>query len=127
MNELIETVFKDFTVDHKKIPVNFLYYQGHGEPYITYMQTDSDTVFSGDNDLLNYVDYYDFDIYSKGNYMNIVESVKQKLIPYGFMWQPSRSSADMYETETGYYHKTLSFAIIREVKNGENWLEQLSV
>lgn len=127
MNSLIETIFKDFTVDGKKIPVNLLYYNGHGEPYITYMQTDIDQTYSGDNHLLNYVDYYDFDIYSKGNFLKIVESVKETLYPYGFVWQPSRTSQDMYEAETGYFHKTLSFAIIREANNGKDWFDQLSV
>lgn len=116
MNELIETLFKDFTVDGVKIPVSFLFYEGHGEPYITYMQTDADSSYSGDDELLGYADYYDFDIYSKGDYTNIVKSVKALLKANEFVWQPSRSSADMYETDTGYYHKTLCFAILR----GEN-------
>jgi hypothetical protein len=116
MNELIETLFKDFTVDGVKIPVSFLYYEGHGEPYITYMQTDADNSYSGDDELLGYADYYDFDIYSKGDYTNIVKSVKALLKANDFVWQPSRTSPDMYETDTGYYHKTLCFAILR----GEN-------
>ncbi len=116
MNELIETLFKDFTVDGVSVPVSFLYYEGHGEPYITYMQTDADSSYSGDDELLGYADYYDFDIYSKGDYTNIVKSVKALLKANDFVWQPSRSSADMYETDTGYYHKTLCFAILREEK-----------
>lgn len=116
MNELIETLFIDFTVDGVKIPVSFLFYEGHREPYITYMQTDADSSYSGDDELLGYADYYDFDIYSKGDYTNIVKSVKALLKANDFVWQPSRTSPDMYETDTGYYHKTLCFAILR----GEN-------
>ena len=115
MNELIETLFKDFTVDGVSVPVSFLYYEGHGEPYITYMQTDADSSYSGDDELLGYADYYDFDIYSKGDYTNIVKSVKALLKANDFVWKPSRTSPDMYETDTGYYHKTLCFAILREV------------
>lgn len=116
MNELIETLFKDFTVDDVSVPVSFLFYEGHGEPYITYMQTDADSSYSGDDELLGYADYYDFDIYSKGDYTNIVKSVKALLKANDFVWQPSRTSPDMYETDTGYYHKTLCFAILREEK-----------
>nr|DAJ37736.1 MAG TPA: tail component [Caudoviricetes sp.] len=116
MNELIETLFKDFTVDGVSVPVSFLFYEGHGEPYITYMQTDADSSYSGDDELLGYADYYDFDIYSKGDYTNIVKSVKALLKANDFVWQPSRTSPDMYETDTGYYHKTLCFAILREEK-----------
>lgn len=114
MNELIELIFADFVVNKKKIPIAFLHYEGHGEPYITYQQIDAANSLSGDDDLIGYVDYYDFDIYSKGNYMMIIERVKELLKQNGFVWQPSRSSADMFETETGYYHKTLNFAYLRE-------------
>lgn len=116
MNSLIESIFKDFTVDGVNIPVCFLYYDGHGEPYVTYQQTDADYSYSGDDDLLGYVDYYDFDVYAKGDYTNIVREIKSILKANDFVWQPSRSSGDMYETDTGYYHKTLSFAYLK----GEN-------
>lgn len=114
MNELIETIFANFTVDNVAIPVSFLYYEGHDQPYITYMQQDADNSLSGDDDLIGYVDYYDFDVYAKGNFLKIIERVKELLKNNGFVWQPSRTSADMYEVETGYFHKTLNFAILRE-------------
>ena len=114
MNELIRTIFQDFKVNGVSIPVKFLFYQGHGEPYVIYQQTDADNSLSGDDELIGYVEYYDFDVYSKGNYYPIIESIKQLLKENGFVWQPSRSSGDFYETDTGYYHKTLNFAILRE-------------
>ncbi len=114
MNELIEEIFKNFTVDKVEIPVSFMFYEGHGEPYITYMNQDADNSFSGDDELLGYVTYYDFDVYSTGNFLNIVESVKEKLKANNFVWQPSRSSQDFFETDTGYFHKTLNFAYLKE-------------
>lgn len=114
MNELIETIFANFEVDKVLIPVSFLFYEGHGEPYVTYMQQDADNSLSGDDELIGYVDYYDFDVYSKGNITKIIESIKEKLKANNFVWQPSRSSQDMYETDTGYYHKTLNFAYLKE-------------
>ena len=63
--------------------------------------------------MLGYVEYYDFDIYSKGDYTNIVKSVKKLLKDNDFTYQPMRSSGDMYETETGYYHRTLCFATLK--------------
>lgn len=116
MNELIQSIFKDFTVDGVEIPVSFMYYEGHGEPYIVYMEQDADSSYSGDDELLGYVTYYDFDVYSQGNYLKVIESLKDKLKENGFIWQPSRSSIDMYETDTGYYHKTMNFAYMK----GEN-------
>ena len=114
MNELIETIFQNFQVDNVSVPVSFLKYDGKSTTYVTYQQTYIDNSFSGDDELLGYVDYYDFDIYSKGNYLNIIESVKSVMKQNGFMFQPSRSSQDMYEDDTGYFHRTLSFAIERE-------------
>ena len=114
MNSLIETIFNDFQVDGNTIPVAFARYFGKSTTYITYIHYDSDNSFSGDDELMGWVDYYDFDIYSKGNYLNVIESVKQILKENGFMFQPSRTSPDMYEDDTGYYHKTLCFAIERE-------------
>ena len=108
MNELIEQIFNNFIV-----PVSFLRYDGNATAYVTYQQIDADNTLSADDALINYVDYYDFDVYSKGNYLNIVESVKAILEDNGFRWQPSRSSGDLYEDDTGYYHKTLCFSIER--------------
>lgn len=114
MNELIEKIFNGFTVDGIEIPVSFMYYEGHGEPYITYMQIDADSSYSGDDELLGYADYYDFDVYSKSDYTNIIKSVKSTLKENDIMFSPSMSSSDMYEPDTGYYHKTLCFRILRQ-------------
>lgn len=113
MNSLIEEIFADFKVDKKSIPVSFLKYDGKEETYITYQNIDMSGTLAGDDEILGYIDYYDFDIYSKGNYFKVVREVKKILKDNGFMWQPSMSSSDMFEDDTGYYHKTLCFAIER--------------
>lgn len=120
MHELIMRLFENFTVNGVQIPVKFLYYLGHGEPYVVWMQEDTDNSLTGDDSLIGYAEYYDFDVYSKGNFLDIVEEVKRILTGAGFVWQVSKTSADMYETETGYYHKTLNFGILREASHGEN-------
>lgn len=114
INELIEDAFANFTVGGMSIPVAFLQYTGKSNSYVTYMQTDVDQVLSSDDDIENYIDFYDFDIYTKGdNYFAIIEAVKLKLKANGFSWQPSRDSGDLFESDTGFYHKTLCFAIER--------------
>ena len=114
MNEIIETLFSGFKVDGVTIPVVFLRYLGHGEPYVTYMQTDADRSYGGDDDLQGYVDYYDFDVYSKGNFFPIIDAIKGIMKAAGWMFEPSRCSPDFYEEDTGYYHKTLCFAVHRQ-------------
>jgi hypothetical protein len=120
MNELIKSIFSGFTVDETEIPVKFMYYEGHGEPYVVWMQQDADGSLSADDELVGYVDYYDFDVYATGKngglYTKIIDEIKAKLKANGFVWQPSRSSMDMYETDTKYYHKTLNFAFMKEEK-----------
>lgn len=110
MNELIQSIFTDFYVDGVSIPVKFLDYKGKKTTYVTYMETDIDNSYGGDDEILGYISYYDFDIYSKGNYFNIVKAIKKIMKDNGFIWQPNRTSQDMYEADTGYYHKTLCFA-----------------
>lgn len=119
MNNEIETLFANFTVGGVSIPVAFLYYEGHGEPYVTYMEESASGSLTGDDELEGYVAYYDFDIYAKGNFTDIIKAVKKTLVDAGWVWQVSRSSEDMYEPDTQYYHKTLNFAIEVMVKEEE--------
>ena len=111
MNSLIKKIFADFKVDNKKIPVAFIKYTGKEETYITYQCVEINSALECDDEILGYIDYYDLDIYSKSNYNAIVKEVKKKMKDNGFVWQPSKSTGDMYEDDTGYYHKTLCFAI----------------
>ena len=117
MNEEIENIFTNFVVDNRTIPVSFLNYEGNENTYITYMETDKDNSYSGDNDLLGYIVYYDFDIFSKNNYFKIIEKVKEKLKENGWTWQPSRDSQDLFEKDTNFYHKTLCFAKEIQINN----------
>lgn len=124
MNEQIEQLFTNFKVNGVKIPVALIYYDGHGEPYVVYRQYDKDNSYSSDDEISGYVTYYDFDVYSKGNYLAIVEAIKSILKQAGWTWQPRRDSPDMYEADTGYFHKTICFAYpiqtVDEQNNNQN-------
>lgn len=92
------------------VPFNFLYYDGDATTYITYQQTDKESILAGDDNINAYVMSYDIDIYSKGNYLQIIEQLIDLFTLYGWTYQPSRESADMFENDTKYFHKTISFA-----------------
>lgn len=114
VNSEIKKLFENFTVDGVKIPVAFLRYKGTSETYITYMQTFIDNTFITDDDLEAYVVNYDFDVYTKGNYLRIIEEMKKILEANGWDWQPMDDSPDFYESDTGYFHKTVCFSKIKE-------------
>lgn len=111
-NAEIETILNTLDVPHA-----FLYYDGHAETYITYMQYDKANSFHGDDELLGYVIYYDFDIYSKSNYLSLAANLIEAMTGAGWTYEVSRESPDMYEKDTKYYHKTLCFAKESEVVN----------
>lgn len=113
MNEIIQRAFEGFIVNGVEIPVKYLVYKGHGEPYVVYTPTSNGDVFTADDEIQNYNTYYDFDIYSKGNYYAIAEAIKAIMKANNFSYVPSQDSTEMYEEDTEYYHKTLVFAIER--------------
>lgn len=118
-NTVIERLFKDFKVNGQPVPVSFLRYNGDATTYVTYQQVFANSPLTGDDELENYVDFYDFDIFSKGNYIPIAEAIKTILNDAGFRWRPENSSGDRFEDDTGYYHKTLNFSIERS----QQWLK----
>ena len=110
MNAEIETIFDGFTVDEVEIPVSFVFYDGDADSWIVYNNVDNYHSLCGDDELLGYVTYYDFEIYSKGNYLNVMQAVKSLLIKNGWSFQPQMSSRDNYDRDTRVYSKTLCFA-----------------
>ncbi len=118
MNELITQIFKNFTVNGVSIPVLFLQYQGHGEPYIIWNKENMGNSISADDNLENYIEYYNFTIYSRGNYQPIVAAVKEKLLENDFFWEPYQSVGDLFDFETKYYFTTLNFSYLRSAQNG---------
>ena len=111
MNEYILKLLQP--LEAAGIPVRLLYYEGHGETYVTFMQTDADESLTGDDHLIGYADYYDIDVYTQGNLNKLVNQIKELMVEGDFVWQVARTSQDFYDPTTKYYHKTLCFAIER--------------
>ena len=106
----LKDLFENFTVDGVSIPVALINYDGGATQYVVYREYDKDKSYSSEDNVSGYVTYFDFDIYSKSNFLAIAKAVKSKLMSSGWIYQPSRESPDMYDTDTGYFHKTLCFA-----------------
>lgn len=99
---LIKEIFQDF-----EVPVEFIRYTGNEKTYITYSFTDDRPgVMAEDKEVLS-IASIDIDIFSDGNYLDIEEKVEKIMIDNNFI--RVGSSPDMYETDTGLYHKTIEF------------------
>lgn len=116
LNAEIERVLNNQTTG-LGVPVAFMFYDGNAETYVTYMQLDKDNVLAGDDAILGCVQYYDFDVYSKSNYLTVVTNLINKLTAAGWTYQPSRDGPDLYERDTKYFHKTICLAKESEVIN----------
>jgi len=114
LNAEIERVLNNQTTG-LGVPVAFMFYDGNAETYVTYMQLDKDNVLAGDDQILGCVQYYDFDVYSKTNYLTVVTNLINKLTAAGWTYQPSRDGPDLYERDTKYFHKTICLAKESEV------------
>lgn len=103
------------TLSSLSVPVSFMFYEGSEDSYVTYMQLDKAGTLAGDDTILGCVQYYDFDVYSKGNYLEIIKKLIELLTAAGWTYQPSRDSPDMYERDTKFFHKTICMAKESEV------------
>ena len=104
-NAEIETLLSDF-----EVPVAYMFYEGNADTYITYAQLDKDASFSGDDKIQGFVIYYDIDIFSKTNYLSLINDIIAIFEGAGWTYQPNRESPDFYERDTKYFHKTIVFA-----------------
>lgn len=109
-NSEIEQIFKGYELNGKKIPVRFMYYNGDQNTYLVYANESNGGDLYGDGSLLGYFAYYDISIYSKTDYTGLMTDVIRKMEEAGWTWIPSRSSPDLYEQDTGLFHKALSFS-----------------
>ncbi len=111
MQREIETILSNLVVDNKKIPYAFHEYNGKETTYVTYQEISSDIYYADDYPVF-IVSTYDFDIYSKKNYLKIEEKLKKILIESDWVWVEDNETE--FETDTRYFHKTITF---RKEKN----------
>ena len=67
----------------------------------------------GDDDTLCSTVPVDIDIYSETNYLAILKEIKKRMKENEWIW--TGDSEEMYENDTGLYHKTSSFEKEREI------------
>ena len=106
INKLVLDALKPLAV-----PVSFQKYSGKADKYITFHEYFSGgEEFEDDNEALT-SHYIQVDIWSKNDYAETVNQVKQLLHAKGFK---RLDEVDLYEEDTGIYHKGLKFYYLEE-------------
>jgi len=88
------------------IPVYFQRYDGNEDTYITFFTYNEQGELFADDIEIQTGFNVQIDIWSKGNYMNIADQTRELLENVGFK---RTSSIDLYEEDTGLYHKGIRF------------------
>ena len=105
--ELINSIFEDFKIDNLSIPVEYLRYKGNSKTYVTYtFINDAPTLFGDDKEIGSIISI-DIDIFSNKNYLAIEKKIIEIMEENNFI--RTGNSPDMYEDDTGLYHKTIEF------------------
>lgn len=105
--KLLKRIFTNFTLDDEKIPVEYIKYKGKKKTYVTYTFTDDDPKLFGEDKEIGSVISVDIDIYSDGNYLAIQDAIQ--IIMENNEFIRTGCSPDMYEEDTGLYHKTIEY------------------
>ena len=108
MNEELKLILgENLIVSGEQIPIAHLRYKGISKSFVTWTITGEVPALSANDEDLCSICSVDVDIFSDGNYLDIVKEIKQKMKNNDWIWV--EDSEEMYEEDTGLYHKTCSF------------------
>jgi hypothetical protein len=108
MNTELKNIFgESIKVGGKSIPTAHIKYKGKETTYVVWTIINSTPALSGDDEQIYGITTVDVDVYSKGNYLSVLNEVKKLMKINGWIW--TEDSIEMYEDDTGYYHITASF------------------
>ena len=108
MNEELKKIFGDaITVDGASVPTAHLRYKGKSTTFVVWIITLEKPVMSADDEVLYSIVSVDVNVYSRGNYLSVITEIKRLMKNNGWLWV--EDSAEMYEDDTGFYHKAISF------------------
>ncbi len=108
MNEEIKLILgESLKIKGEEIPVAHLRYVGKSRKYVTWTMLDEEPALSANDEVLCSTCPVDIDVFSEGNYLDIIKEIKQKMKNNEWVWV--EDSGEMYEEDTKLYHKTCSF------------------
>lgn len=89
------------------VPSAHLKYKGASKTYVTWTMLEENPISASDDEITDSEVNVDIDIYSDSNYLKIMKLIKNKMKENEWTW--SGDSPEMFEEETGLYHRTCSF------------------
>lgn len=89
------------------VPVAHLKYKGNKKTYVVWTIIDETPIFSSDDEITDSEVVVDIDIYSDSNYLKIMSSIKNKMKENEWIWDGD--SQELFEEDTGLYHRTCTF------------------
>lgn len=101
LNKLVETTLKK-----TGFPVAFQHYTGSSSTYITYFEYNQRPGLSADDEEKITIHSYQVDIFSSGDYTDLVNQVKAELKGVGFR---RVMETELYLTEIQTYQKIIRF------------------
>lgn len=108
MNEEVKLILgESLTIGGEEIPVAHLRYRGKSKKFVTWTITGNEPAFSANDEVLCSVCSVDVDIFSNGNYLDIIKEIKKRMKNNEWVWVGD--SSEMYEEDTKLYHKVCSF------------------
>lgn len=108
MNEEIKLILGEkLIIGDREIPVAHLRYKGTSKTFVTWTMLDENPALSANDEDLCSICSVDVDVFSDGNYLDIVKEIKKLMKNNDWIW--TGDSPEMYEEDTGLYHKTISF------------------
>lgn len=105
--QLLKSILGNLIVEEKKIPVDYIEYTGKSKTYVTYTFTNDEPLLFGEDKEIGSVVSIDIDIFSDKNYLAIEDKIIEIMNDNNFI--RTGCSPDMYERDTGLYHKTIEF------------------
>jgi hypothetical protein len=117
MNEELKSILgNSLKVNEKNIPIAHLRYTGKSKTFVTWTLLPETPSFVADDEALYSVCPVDIDVFSDGNYLDIVKEIKKLMKKHEWQW--TEDSQEMFEEDTGLYHKTITFEKERFLNNG---------
>lgn len=89
-----------------QVPVARLHYSGDASSFIVYQLVTGLEADHSDDDVQATEFTYMVNLYTKGNYINLLQSIRTALRGAGFYGVAIE--AEIYEQDTGYYHVPLT-------------------